>query len=83
MATGNMDPDFVRTSSLFSFQCVLSLKRFVPVVIHKINLVNWPNCGDRDCWWTFASCGIFMWSSNFRSATGDEFRDVGMCLVYC
>lgn len=33
MAQGNMDPDFVRTSGLFGFQCVLSLKRFAPVVI--------------------------------------------------
>ena len=32
MANGNMDPDFVRTSGLFSFQCILSMKRFVIVV---------------------------------------------------
>lgn len=32
MATGNMDADFIRTSGFFLFQCVLSLKRFVPLV---------------------------------------------------
>ncbi len=32
MANGNMDPDFVRTSGLFLFQCVLSMKRFIIVV---------------------------------------------------
>ena len=35
-----MDPDFVRNSSLFSFQCMLSLKRFVPVLIGPIVLIG-------------------------------------------
>ena len=42
MAHGNMDPDFVRTSALFSFQCILSLKRFVIVVIMLLF-----SCSDR------------------------------------
>ena len=32
IATGNLDPDFIRTSGLFAFQCLLSIKRFIPVV---------------------------------------------------
>lgn len=33
MIQGGPDPDILRTNSLFSFQCVLSLKRFIPIVI--------------------------------------------------
>jgi hypothetical protein len=37
IAEGMIDPDFVRTSNLFVFQCLLSMKRFIPVVIISLN----------------------------------------------
>ena len=39
MGEGKIDPDFLRTNQLFSFQCMTRIKRFSLLVINSFNIV--------------------------------------------
>lgn len=68
MSQGSIDADFLRTNSLFGFQCMLSLKRFIVVVIiYAIEVV----LSFFDTWFrdrAQTSSGFLDRSNNIRSS---------------
>jgi hypothetical protein len=81
MVDGVIDPDSVRTSNLFVFQCLLSFKRFIPVVTYIIKLVNWTYYINWYCRWTDINGWIYLWSCVIWGSIGLEFRNVWVCMV--
>lgn len=80
IGNGSLDPDFVRTSGLFAFQSMLSLKRFVPLVLFIIILDLWACTSCWNCWWSSACC----WVPGRCCALGGSYRaqlsHVRLCL---
>ena len=69
MSNGGIDADFIRTNSLFSFQCILSIKRFIPSVFYLFILAVFSIYNSGDWNWAKARDWFFNRNGNIRDTT--------------